>query len=115
MHVVTSCFKTATKAQLVQLGGKKPPSRDEYNVLSENDARIDCKCEGIFPVSGEHGPAQLESCGCAAIERMFEVGDLVNDREDEWNNSTFFTQQGLSLAMTELPLCHADTEPGPFS
>lgn len=116
MHVVISCFKTATKAQLVNLGGSTPPTRDEYNVLSENyDARVDCKCEGIFPVSSEYDTSQLKSCGCAAIERMFEVGDLVNNKENEWNNSTFFTQEGLSLAMTELALCHADTEPGPLS
>lgn len=116
MHVVISCFKAATKAQLVPLDGRKPPSRDEYNVLSENyDARVECKCDGIFPVSSSYDKAQLNSCGCAAIERMIDVGNLVNDKEDEWNNSTFFTQQGLSLAMTELVLCHADTEPSALS
>ena len=84
MHVVISCFKTATRARLVNLGGRVPPTRDEYNVLSENyDARIDCKCEGIFPASSEYDPAQLRSCGCAAIERMFSVGDMANDKEDE--------------------------------
>lgn len=29
MHVVISCFKTATKGQLVNLGGRTPPTRDE--------------------------------------------------------------------------------------
>ena len=49
MHVIISCFKAATKAQLVNLGGRIPPSRDEYNVLSENyDARVDCRCERIY-------------------------------------------------------------------
>ena len=116
MHVVISCFKTATKGQLVNLGGRTPPTRDEYNVLSENyDARVDCRCEGVFPVSSEYDADQLRSCGCAAIERMFNVGDMANDKEDEWNNSTFFTKQGLTLAMTELTLCHADTESSPLS
>jgi hypothetical protein len=84
MHVVISCFKTATKARMVNLGGSTPPTRDEYNVLSENyDARVDCTCEGIFPVSSKYDTCQLKSCGCAAIEQMFEVGDLVNNKEDE--------------------------------
>jgi hypothetical protein len=43
MHMIIACFKTATKARLIPLGGQVLPSRDEYNVLSESyDARIDC-------------------------------------------------------------------------
>jgi hypothetical protein len=114
---VVSCFKTATRAQLVHLGGKIPPLRDEYNVLSENyDARTDCTCSGVlFPVPSNHDETKLKSCGCKAIERMASEGHLVSSREDEWNSSTFFSSEGLSSAIAELALCHADMEPRPTS
>jgi hypothetical protein len=114
---VVSCFKTATRAQLVHLGGKIPPSRDEYNVLSENyDARTDCTCSGVlFPMPSGYDDSELKSCGCKAIERMISEGDIINRRGDEWNSSTFFSSEGLSSAIAELALCHATMEPSPSS
>jgi hypothetical protein len=117
LTTVVSCFKTATKAQLVHLGGKIPPSRDEYNVLSENyDARTECTCAGVlFPVPSDYDASELKDCGCKAVERMIREGHLVSSREDEWNSSTFFSSEGLSSAIAELALCHADMQPSPFS
>jgi hypothetical protein len=114
---VVSCFKAATRAQLVHLGGKIPPLRDEYNVLSENyDARTDCTCSGVlFPVPSNYDASDLKDCGCEAVERMISEAHLVSSREDEWNNSTFFSSEGLSSAIAELALCHADMQPNPSS
>jgi hypothetical protein len=117
LTVVVACFKAATRAQLILLGGKIPPSRDEYNVLSESyDVRTDCTCSGVlFPVSSGYSASDLKNCGCKAVERMISEGDLINSREDEWNSSTFFSSTGLSRAMAELALCHADMQPNPSS
>jgi hypothetical protein len=114
---VVSCFKAATRAQLIHLGGKIPPTRNEYNVLSENyDARTDCACSGVlFPVPSDYDASDLKNCGCKAVERMISEGDLVSSKEDEWNSSTFFSSSGLSCAMAELALCHADIQPSPSS
>jgi hypothetical protein len=117
LTTVVSCFKAATRAQLVLLGGKIPPSRNEYNVLSESyDARTDCTCSSaLFPLPSDYDASDLKNCGCKAIERMINEGDLINSREDEWNNSTFFSSTSLSCAMAELALCHADMQPSPSS
>jgi hypothetical protein len=117
LNLVVSCFKTATKAQLVPLGGRIPPSRDEYNVLSESyDAKTDCTCSGaLFPVPSSYDATKLKSCGCKSIERMISEGDLISSKENEWKDSTFFSSQGLSSAMAELALCHADIQPSPSS
>lgn len=116
LHAIVSCFKTAAKARLIVLGGKVPPSSDEWNVLSESyDARVKCACSGLYPVTRTLDATELKSCGCKAIERMIVEGGLVSNNEDEWNSSTFFSSQGLSSAMTELALCHSDIQPTPSS
>ena len=118
LHDIASCFKVAAKARVVLLGGEVPPSCDACDVLSENyDARVDCgyDCLGLFPVSSEMDASQLETCGCKAVERMATEGQIVNSKEEEWNRSTFFSSQGLSLAMEELAMCHADTQEPPLA
>lgn len=116
LYAVVACFKTAAKARVVLLGGKVPPSSDECDVLSESfDARVTCECSGLYPVPETLDAAGLRSCGCKAIERMFEEGALVSSKENEWNSSTLFTAGNLSSAMQELALCHADIQPTPSS
>lgn len=113
---IVSCFKSAAKARTLLLGGKVPPSCDECDVLSESfNPLVECECSGLFPVSSTLDTAKLSMCGCKAIEHMFAVGEMVNSREDEWNSSEFFSSSGLTSAMTELALCHADTQPRPTS
>lgn len=112
LHDIASCFKVAAKARVILLGGKVPPSCDSRDVLSENyDARVDCPydCPGLSQVSNEMDTDQLKACGCKAIERMINEGQIVNSKEEEWNTSTFFSSQGLSLAVEELAMCHTDT------
>jgi hypothetical protein len=111
-----ACFKAAAKARSILLGGKVPPSCDACDVLSENyDARVDCDCPGLFPVSDNLDATELGYCGCKAIERMMAEGHSVNSKENEWNNSTFFSSQGLTSAMVELALCHADSQEPPLA
>lgn len=113
---IVACSKTATKARLVRLGGKVPPSHDACDVMSESyNARVECECSGLFPVPDDFDARTLKTCGCKAIERMISGGELVNSTEDEWNSSAFFNKNDLSLAMTELALCNAEVQPRPFS
>jgi hypothetical protein len=113
---IVACFKAAAKARSILLGGKVPPSCDACDVLSENfDARVDCDCLGLFPVFDSLDATGLGSCGCKAIERMMAEGQSVNSKENEWNNSTFFSTQGLTSAMVELALCHADSQEPPLA
>lgn len=46
---------------------------------------------------------------------MIAEGEIVSAKEEEWNSSTFFSRKGLSAAMEELALCHADMNPTPSS
>lgn len=116
LHRFVACFKKAAKARIIRLGGSVPPSCDECDVLSENyDARVECGCSGLYPVPRTFGAAELKSCGCKSIERMMSAGELVNSKQDEWNRSVFFSSKGLSSAMTELALCHADIQPRPYT
>jgi len=113
---IVACFKAAAKARAILLGGKIPPSCDACDVLSETfDARVDCDCPGLFPVPDNLGATELRSCGCKAIEHMMAEGQNVNSKEDEWNNSTFFSAQGLNSAMVELAMCHADSQEPPLA
>jgi hypothetical protein len=113
-HDIVACFKAAAKARLILLGGRVPPSCDACDVLSGNyDARVDCGCLGLYPVPSSLNAVGLESCGCKAIERMMAEGQNVNSKEDEWNSSTFFSSQGLTSAIVELALCHADVQQPP--
>lgn len=113
---VVACFKTAANARVIHLGGELPPSCDECDVLSENfDARVKCSCPGLFPVASNHDTNWLKSCGCLAVERMATEAELVNAKEDEWNTSAFFSANGLTSAIEELALCHADMQPAPAS
>ncbi|KAM0721301.1 hypothetical protein Q7P37_003589 [Cladosporium fusiforme] len=115
-QTIVACFKTAAKARLIILGGKVPPSCDEYDVLSESyDARVKCDCPGLFPVPASFDASGLSSCGCKAVERMVTEGDHVNSKSREWNSSVLFSAKGLSSAMVELALCHSDIHPSPSS
>lgn len=114
-HLV-ACFKAASNARLILLGGKVAPSCDEVDVLSASyDPRVECDCTGLVPTYETMSRKQLKSCGCKAIERMMAVGELASSKEDEWNKTSFFSSNGLSEAMEELALCHADTQPPPLS
>jgi hypothetical protein len=113
---LVSSFKTAAKARKIPLGGKVPPSCDECDVLFGSfNARVQCGCSGLYPVSNARSATDPESCGCKAIERMMAEGALVSGKEDEGNSSILFTSSNLSSAMVELALCHADTQPTPSS
>jgi hypothetical protein len=113
---IVACFKAAAKARSILLGGKVPPSCDACDVLSGTfNARVDCDCPGLFPVSDTLDATKLGSCGCKAIERMMAEGQSVNSKENEWNNSTFFSSQGLTSAMVELAFCHADSQEPPLA
>lgn len=116
LHIVVACFKTAAKARVVSLGGKSTPSCDAVDVLSEKyDARVKCDCSGLFPVPMKYAAKDLKGCGCKAIERMISEAELANSKEDEWNSSDLFSALGLTSAVEELALCHADIQPAPSS
>jgi hypothetical protein len=116
LNCLVACFKTAANARCILLGGKIPPTCDECDVLSESyDARVDCHCSGLYPISSTLNMNEIKSYGCKAIQHMFTIGELVSSKEEEWNNSVFFSPQGLSSAMTELALCHSDIQPIPIS
>jgi hypothetical protein len=113
---IVACFKAAAKARAILLGGKIPPSCDACDVLSETyDARVDCDCPGLSPVPDNLDATKLGFCGCKAIERMMAEGQSVNSKENEWNSSTFFSAQGLTSAMVELAMCHADSQDPPLA
>jgi len=116
MQDVVACFKTAAKARLIHLGGNVPPTYDGCNVMSENyNARVDCNCSGLLPVSGDLDINALKTSPCKAIERMITEGQAVNSREHEWNTSSIFSSKDLTSAMTELSLSNADIQPSPYS
>jgi len=116
MHQVIACFKTAANAHLILLGGKVPPTYSGCDVMSEDyDARIECNCSGFDPISNDLEAAALKSCTCEAIRRMMTEGEIVNNKEPEWNTSVLFTSKDLSSAMIELSLSNADVQPSPSS
>ncbi|KAJ5157453.1 uncharacterized protein N7482_008553 [Penicillium canariense] len=111
---IIACYKTAALAKLIPLGGRVPPSSVEWDVLSESyDPRVECSCDGLYPVFPNIDSPLLENCGCKAVESMIKVGNLASQKEEEWNRSPFFSADKLSHAMTELALCNADEQPLP--
>lgn len=116
MQKIVACFKASANARLILLGGVVPPTYDGCNILSENyDARAECTCSGLLPVSSDLDVTALKSCSCKAVERMIEEGENVNSREREWNSSSLFSSKDLVSAMTELALNNADIQSSPHT
>lgn len=111
---IIACFKTASIAKLIPLGGSIPPSSNEWDVLSQSyDPRSSCDCNGLYPVPKKPDDWDLQNHKCKAVRRMVQVGDLVNAHEEEWNNSSFFNAKKLQEAIKELALYNTDEKSCP--
>lgn len=104
----TVLFREEFERGKITLGGCRPPSNNQFNLLSEDyDPRTSCGCSGIGPTCDSFDTdieTLSQSCRCNAILKMLELACMLRDRPDQWNGHGILTQQGLERAVVELSL-----------
>ncbi|KAJ5201518.1 uncharacterized protein N7498_006181 [Penicillium cinerascens] len=105
-------FREQFKQGRITLGGSRPPSNNQINLLSENyDPRTPCECCGIGPTCASFDTdfeTLAQNCRCNAIQKMLELVRLIGDKPDQWNGHGILTQQALEKAAVELALSNTE-------
>ncbi|KAK2758303.1 hypothetical protein FQN54_004149 [Arachnomyces sp. PD_36] len=114
---IISSFHFRVDSGEILLGGETAPSCNQTNILRQRyDPRVECNCNGVYPVPPEAtAESLLERNECAAVKRMVELASLVNEKENEWNPRQIFTAKDLHTAVAEFVLSNADEQPLPDS
>lgn len=99
----------------ITFGGKKPPSCDLTDLLSQNyNPQSNCACDQAQTSQRtESVTITHRQNTCGTIRGMLNAMETVLARQDEWHGTELFTAEKLKRATNELILANTDIQATP--